>query len=138
MLMVGFEVIFLPLYFSVLKTVHNEYSQPSVLQALCLQFPYGWMQPTEDQNQSKKIMSVLMLQNCCRLLKQAFSHSLLLLNLTGANWVATGDAEKTQDRQTENGIRCAGCLGGDAQQPHCFFSLLFSSFTLFLFSIFII
>jgi hypothetical protein len=26
---------------------------------------------------------------------------LLLLNLTGANWVATGDAERTQDRQTD-------------------------------------
>jgi hypothetical protein len=34
------------------------------------------------------------------------------------------------------GARCAGCADGDAQQLHCFFSLLLSSFTLLLFSIF--
>jgi hypothetical protein len=58
-------------------------------------------------------------------LERAFSHSWLLLNLTGAELGATGDAGKTQDRQTENGIRCVGSSGGDAQ-PSLFLSLLIS------------
>jgi hypothetical protein len=39
---------------------------------------------------------------------------LLLLNLTRLNWAVMGDAEKTQDRQTERkfGARCVGCLDG--------------------------
>jgi hypothetical protein len=32
-------------------------------------------------------------------LERAFSHSWLLLNITGANWAAMGDAERTKDRQ---------------------------------------
>jgi hypothetical protein len=39
-----------------------------------------------------------------------------------------GDAERTQDRQTDMQkveIGCAGCSDGDAQQPHCLFSLSF-------------
>jgi hypothetical protein len=28
---------------------------------------------------------------------------------------AIGDSEKTQDRQTESGVRCVGYSGGDAQ-----------------------
>jgi hypothetical protein len=67
----------------------------------------------------------------------ASSHSWLLLNLTGLNWAVTGDAEKTQDRQTESGVRCVGHSGGDTQ-PYCFFSPLFFSFTLLLFSIFLL
>jgi hypothetical protein len=34
-------------------------------------------------------------------MERAFSRSWLLLNLTGPNWAAAGDEEKTQDRQTE-------------------------------------
>jgi hypothetical protein len=51
-----------------------------------------------------------------------------------------GDEEGTNDRQTDMhkvGVRCGGCLGGDAQLTHCLFLLIFS-FTLLLFSIFII
>jgi hypothetical protein len=40
------------------------------------------------------------------------------------------------DRQ-KVGTKCAGHSDTDAQEPHCFFSLLFSSFTL-LFFIFIL
>jgi hypothetical protein len=68
-----------------------------------------------------------------RMIGASFFSLLLLPNKTGANWAMMGDAEMTQDsRQTESGIRCVGHWGGDTQLPHCFFSLLFSSFTLLL------
>jgi hypothetical protein len=38
---------------------------------------------------------------------------------------ATGDAEKTQDRQTESGIRCVRHSGGDAQPSLLLFSIIF-------------
>jgi hypothetical protein len=58
-----------------------------------------------------------------------FSHSLVILNLTGPNWVAVGDAEKMQDRQTDRKLG-SGVLSAQVEmhKPHCFFSLLFSSF----------
>jgi hypothetical protein len=63
-----------------------------------------------------------------------FSCSWLLLNLTGANWAAMGDAERTQNRQTDRkiGARCSGCSDGDTQQPHCFsLSLFFKALLLY-------
>jgi hypothetical protein len=38
-----------------------------------------------------------------------------------------------EDRHAESWDQCAGHSDGDTQQPHCFFSLVFSSFTLLLF-----
>jgi hypothetical protein len=51
--------------------------------------------------------------------RELFLIPLLLLNLTGANWVAMGDAEKTQDRQTDRKLG-PGVLGTwvEMHNPH--------------------
>jgi hypothetical protein len=49
------------------------------------------------------------------------------LVITEPNWGwlgATGDSEKTQGRQTESGVRCVECSGGNAQPSLLFFSIL--------------
>jgi hypothetical protein len=65
------------------------------------------------------------------LYEASFFSLLLLPNLTGANWVATGDAERTKDRQTDRKLG-PDVLGTQVEMhnPSGFFSLLFSSFTL--------
>jgi hypothetical protein len=66
---------------------------------------------------------------------------LLLLNLTGANWAAMGDAERTKDRQKDRQKVGSDVLGAQMEMHSsliAFLSLLFSSFTLLLFSIFIL
>jgi hypothetical protein len=47
---------------------------------------------------------------------------LLLLNLIGTNWVVTGDAEKTQERQTDRKLG-PSVLGAwvEMHNPHCSF-----------------
>jgi hypothetical protein len=71
------------------------------------------------------------------LLEWDFSHSCLLLNLTGPNCAATGDAEKTQNRQTDRqkvGARCVGHSGRDIQPSLLLFSIiLFIYFASFLY-----
>jgi hypothetical protein len=59
----------------------------------------------------------------------ASSHSWLLLNLNRANWVVIGDAEKTQDRQTDRKLG-PDLLGTQVEMHNAqyFFSLMFSSF----------
>jgi hypothetical protein len=53
---------------------------------------------------------------------------LLLLNLTGANWAAVGDAERTRYRQIDRKWdQVCWVLGWRCTTP-CFFSLLLSSF----------
>jgi hypothetical protein len=77
-------------------------------------------------------------------MERAFSRSLAgasflpLLVITKPNWEVTGDAERTQDRQTDRKLG-PGLLSAQVEthNPHCFFSLLFSSSTLLL-SIFIL
>jgi hypothetical protein len=62
----------------------------------------------------------------------------LLPSLTGANWAVMGDSERTTIDRQKVVARCVGRLGGDVQQSNCFCSLLFSSFHLLLFSVFIL
>jgi hypothetical protein len=48
-----------------------------------------------------------------------------------------GDAERTQDRQTESGISCIGQSGGEAQPSFLLFSiiLIYSASFLYLYSL---
>jgi hypothetical protein len=64
---------------------------------------------------------------------------LFLLNLAGANWAVTGDAERTKDKEKDRKLG-TGVLGAQVEthNHHFIFSLLFSSFTLFLFFIYIL
>jgi hypothetical protein len=58
------------------------------------------------------------------LLEWAFSHSWLLLNLTGANWEWPEIQKRHRiDRQTESGVRCVGRSGGDTQPSLLLFSI---------------
>jgi hypothetical protein len=65
-----------------------------------------------------------------------FLSLLLLLNLTGAKWVVMGDAERTQDRQTESWGQVCWALGwGCTVASLLLFSILFihSAFFLYLY-----
>jgi hypothetical protein len=42
-----------------------------------------------------------------------------------------GNEERTQDRQTESGVRCVGCSGGDAQPSLLSLSLFFKALLLY-------
>jgi hypothetical protein len=44
-------------------------------------------------------------------------------DLTGGEWRCKKEKRQKTDMQ-KVGARCAGCSDGDAQQPHCFFSLI--------------
>jgi hypothetical protein len=54
-----------------------------------------------------------------------FSHSFVITELTGPNWVATGDAEKTQNRQKDRKLG-PGVLGAQVEthNTHCIFSVI--------------
>jgi hypothetical protein len=62
------------------------------------------------------------------------SHAPVTPDLTGDNWRCRKDKGQKTDMH-KAGVSCAGLWDGDTQQPHYFFSLLFSSFILLLFSI---
>jgi hypothetical protein len=105
-----------------------------------------WLMPVILANQEAEIRRILVqsqpqqtvreilsqktlhqVEGCCSLapslVRASFlSHSLLLLNLTGA----FQDSEKTQDRQTDSGIRCVVHSAGDSQ-PSLFLFLYLDS-----------
>jgi hypothetical protein len=74
---------------------------------------------------AKQTLSGVSFFSLVPLWEQAFSHSWLLLNLTGANW-GRWEMQKRHriDRQTESRIRCFGCSGGDTQPSLLLFSLI--------------
>jgi hypothetical protein len=55
---------------------------------------------------------------------ERFLAPLLLLNLTGANWAATGDARRTQDRQTDRKLG-PGVLGARVEMHSSLMAFFF-------------